>query len=227
MEGKRKGFFLSFEGIDGSGKSVQAERLYRQLKELKFAVVFFREPGGTEISERIRDILLDSQHQGMSAPTELFLYLAARSQLIEEKIFPELNRNRIVVTDRFSDSTIAYQAFGRKLPILGVAEANRQACRGLKPNRTYLLDVPVGESRKRMLGAGKSDRMEMEKEVFFERVRNGYLEIAKQETERILVLDGLKSVDALAQEIQNDAISQLKNHSICQIERGCHDEVGE
>jgi dTMP kinase len=210
----RKGFFISFEGIDGSGKSVQAERLYGNLKNHGYPVVLIREPGGTEISEKIRSILLDCRHGRMAPLAELFLYEAARAQLVDEKIGPELERKHVVLTDRFADSTLAYQAYGRRLPLNLVIEANRHACGEVLPDRTFFLDIPLEESRRRMRQSGKKDRMEKEDESFFKRVRKGYLEISREETDRIVVLDGMKPMEVLEREILQDAVIQLKIRNI-------------
>jgi dTMP kinase len=134
---RRKGLFISFEGVDGSGKSVQAERLHRSLKEKSYSVLLIREPGGTAVSERIRDILLDRNNSGLIPIAELFLYKAARAQLVNDRIYPELRKNRIIIADRFADSTVAYQAFGRKLPVSMIEEANKIACRGVIPDITF------------------------------------------------------------------------------------------
>ena len=206
----RKGLFISFEGIDGSGKSVQAKRLFERLKKTGYAVLLIREPGGTVISESIRTILLDRQLQDMAIVTELLLYEAARAQLVYERIVPELNKGTIVLTDRYTDSTVAYQAFGRQLPSGVVNESNILACAGVFPDRTYVLDIPVDESKKRMSGCNKNDRMEKEKVSFFERVREGYLAIASKEPDRVYVLDGLKSMDALEQEILDDVLLYIQ-----------------
>ncbi len=211
---KRKGLFISFEGIDGSGKTVQAKRLYEQLKKAGYAVILIREPGGTAISEAIRDILLDRQYQNMTNITELLLYQAARAQLIQERIVPELNNGTIVLTDRFADSTIAYQAFGRQIPIDIVMESNRFACADSIPDRTYVLDIPLVESQRRMFISKKMDRMEKEKISFFEQVRDGYLEIAKKEPNRVYVLDGLKPMDTLEHEIFEDVLLCIQTAKI-------------
>lgn len=204
-----RGLFISFEGIDGSGKSVQAERLYRNLQARHRAVRLIREPGGTEISERIRSILLDSRHRGMGVETELFLYEAARAQLVAEIIRPELNRGHAVITDRYADSTVAYQAYGRNLSRELVDGLNRVACAGVFPDRTYFLDIPIDESRRRMESVKKTDRMETETREFYERVRQGYVEIARAEPERILLLDGTMSIETLERDILQNAMALL------------------
>lgn len=203
--------FLTFEGIDASGKSLQAERLASSLRDEGYDVLHVREPGGTPIAERIRDILLDREHSGMSAVTELFLYEAARAQLVSDTIRPALAEGRIVISDRFSDSTVAYQGYGRSLPLDVIHEVNRLACSGISPLRTYILDIPWKESTSRRKNDTnkKDDRMESEKELFFEKVRKAYHAVAEEEPARILLLDGMRDVEALGEEIFRDAVRCL------------------
>ncbi|HHS13887.1 MAG TPA: dTMP kinase [bacterium] len=201
------GFFITFEGIDGSGKSVQAQRLSDRLSQSGFEVSLIRDPGGPPISESIRSLLLDRTLHAMTPLTELFLYEAARSQLVFETILPRLRSGLIVICDRFFDSTSAYQGYGRSLPLDKILMINEMACRSLRPHRTYILDISTDESRRRRRSAGLiDDRMENQEDRFYRKVRDGYLNLGKQNPNRIMVLDGTKSISFLEQEILKDTL---------------------
>lgn len=192
------GFFITFEGIEGSGKTTQAKLLYNHLRKRKLECVLTREPGGTRISEKIRRVILDSKNVGMSPKTELFLYFASRSQHVEEVIRPALSSNRIVISDRFSDATLAYQGAGRNLSMGTVRRLNELATGSLSPDLTFLLDLPVGEGLSRVR---RTDRIELEEEAFHDKVRKEYLNIATQEPERVVVLDGKKDKEKIHSKI--------------------------
>ncbi len=183
--------FVSFEGIDFSGKSLQANLLKERLEKAGFSVALFREPGGTAISEKVRQILLDPAHAEMLPMTELLLYSAARSQLVREKIRPALEAGKIVLCDRYADSSTAYQGFGRKLLLEDVQRAHSLAIEGLWPDVTFLLDIAPEEAIRRKTKARKLDRLEQEDLAFRKRVRNGYLGLARKEPDRFVILDGL------------------------------------
>ena len=201
-----KGLFITFEGIDQSGKSTQAERLEKRLTENGYAVQSWRDPGSTLISEQIRDILLSSKNHGMSAIAELLLYEAARAQIVEEYIRPALERNQIVIMDRFYDSTTAYQGYGRGISLDTIAHANHIATGGLVPDITYFIDVTWEESCRRK-GKDARDRMESEGHLFFDRIRQGYLQIAKSESRRMMVIDGHRSIGQITEDIWNKLIN--------------------
>jgi dTMP kinase len=204
---QNNGFFISLEGIDGCGKSVQAEALYKKLKDRSIPVTLVRDPGGSSISEKIRSILLDQNHHTMAPVTELFLYEAARCQLMSEKIQPALERGEVVISDRFTDSTVAYQGYGRSIPISLIREANRWACSNRFPDRTYVLILSLEESIKRRLKNNiRDDRMENQQKAFFQKVQQGYEAIAHKEPKRILLLDGNQPVPTLTEEILNDVL---------------------
>jgi dTMP kinase len=206
-----QGLFVSFEGIDGCGKSVQAAALLHALTNLDYAVTLVRDPGGPVISEAIRGILLNKEHQEMDSYTELFLYEAARAQLVSEWIRPRLVNGEIVISDRFTDSTIVYQGYGRRLPLDIIKRANAIACGETVPDRTYLLDIPWDESlRRRVSNSHKADRMEKEIESFYQNIRKGYQAIATAEPHRIHLLDGTKTIQLLEQDILNDVKIILK-----------------
>ncbi len=188
---------ISFEGVEGSGKTTQAKHLVEWLEQQNLPYIFVREPGGTSVSEKIREILLSKENY-IHPKCEVLLFLAARAQLVYEKILKAISEKKIVVADRFSDSTFAYQVYARKLPKRMISIFNRFACAGIKPDLTFLVDIDVNKGRER----GKlNDRMETENVVYHELVRKGYLELAHRAKKRIKVLNGEKSPDDLNQEV--------------------------
>ncbi|HTR82409.1 MAG TPA: dTMP kinase [Bacteroidota bacterium] len=194
--------FISFEGLDGSGKTTQATLLAEKLRDHKYTVEFFREPGGTEISERIREILLDKKNLGMNQITELFLFSAARAQLVNQVIKPALLDSKLVICDRYVDSTTAYQGSGRGLRLGAVKTINAVATFGLLPDVTFLIDVPVSEIIARRHKSGVAiDRMESGGGEFYEKVRQGYLELAKEEPKRVLLIEGSRPVEVVHNEV--------------------------
>lgn len=192
-----KGIFISFEGIEGSGKSTQAKLLYEYLTDKKYDVVLTEEPGGTLIGNRIREILLSVEHIDMTPKTELLLYNASRAQHIEEIIIPALNKNSIVITDRFTDSTVTYQGYGRGIEFDLIFSIDMAISKLFRPDITFLLDLDVETGLKRNRGINKTDRLELEDIEFHRKVRNGYLELASREPERIKVIDALHSVEEI------------------------------
>ena len=189
----KKGVFITFEGIDASGKTTQARKAVRYLREKGFDVVFLREPGGEPVSERIRRILLKSG-SNITPITELMLYLASRTQLVKKKIIPALKSKKLVVCDRFFDSTLAYQGYGRALDRKWIKDLNRQSTSGIKPDLTLLIDVPLKVYLKRAKLKKNKDRLEKEDLAFYRRIRRGYLQIAKQDRKRVKVIDGSGTV---------------------------------
>ncbi len=196
-----RGIFITFEGVEGSGKSTQAELLSEYLREKGFEVILSREPGGTEIGEKIREILLNPCYQQMDAGTELFLYLASRNQHVREKVLPALRMGKVVILDRFADSSVAYQGYGRGLGEKFVSRLNKLATAGLRPHLTILVDVPieVGYKRKETV---LLDRMEQEEVKFHERVRNGYLRMARRAAGRIKVVAGNRPPEEVQRDIR-------------------------
>ena len=182
---KKKGFLITFEGAEGSGKSTQIRFAVNFLKRKGHSVLVLREPGGTKTSEAIRKILLDKKLNTMRPETELLLYLAARAQLVREKIEPALKRGKMVVLDRFEDSTLAYQGFGGGIPLPVIEAFSRFARGSLKPDLTFLLDVGIKEGLRR---SGRSDRVEKKSVAFHEKVRKGFLALARREPRRFLVI---------------------------------------
>jgi len=205
------GLLLTLEGIEGSGKSTQAFQLQLQLEAQKVPVILTREPGGTPLAERIRDVVLGLGQEPVEARAELLLFLAARAQHVARTILPALTQGRVVVCDRFTDATLAYQGGGRTIPDEFLRSLNDWATSGIRPDRTYLIDVPVevGFARARSRAReGRPDRMESEGIGFFEAVRARYLEIAAQEPERVLVLRGTDSIESISHQIVSD-VSRL------------------
>jgi dTMP kinase len=187
----KKGIFLSFEGIDGCGKSTQIRLLSTHLEEKGFSVLLVREPGGCIISEKIRDILLHKAHLQMSISTEHLLYWAARAQLVEEVISPALEQGKIVLADRFGWSTYAYQGYGRGMSLKDIDYLRKLVCGEVWPHHSFLLDISLEEMKKRTRMAAKEpDRMESQADNFFERIRKGYLSLAKENPRSFTILDG-------------------------------------
>jgi dTMP kinase len=206
--------FVTFEGLDFSGKSTQATILVEKLKQRHAVVHFLREPGGTKISERIRDLLLDKKNLEMSDAAELLLFSAARAQLVKEVIVPALQRGKIVVCDRYFDSTTAYQGYGRGINLDAVKSINRLATEGTDPDVTFFVDIPVEEIEHRKQRAGMSfDRMESSGRAFYERVRRGYQEIARSEAHRFITLDGTTRVEEIAGDIWKVVEEKLSGKS--------------
>jgi len=206
--------FVTFEGIDFCGKSTQVELLRKFFLKQNKRVEIIREPGGTEISELVRNILLDKKNYHMVVETEIFLFSAARAQLVREKIRPYLNQGIYVISDRFHDSTTAYQGFGRGIDIESVIHINSLAIGNTVPDITFLLDITVEEAgkRKKLMENFDPDRIEASDSSFYERVRAGYLYLAEQE-ERIHVINGMKPVEDIHLEILKE-ISFLENKEI-------------
>jgi len=198
--------FITFEGVEGSGKTTQIKKLAQTLTQEGFSVLLTREPGGSAIGQKIREILLHRSSEGLTHLSELFLYAADRAQHCEEIIKPTLEEGKIVLCDRFADATTAYQEGGRELPSELVSPINEKACNGLKPDLTFLIDLPVKEGLSRAQQRGVSqndthDRFERLELLFHQRVRNRYLKIAKDEPSRVIVIDGRETVEEVHRQI--------------------------
>lgn len=202
--------FITFEGIDCSGKSTQIDILARRLEHDGYSVLIVREPGGTPISERIRDVLLDLRHREMDRHTELLLFAASRSQLVTERILPALRAGSIVIADRFHDSTTAYQGYGRGLDITSIEHVQNIATHRLQPDLSFFLDISVDESiGRRTLRLANTDRMEEADGAFFQRVRDGYLHIASTAPSRFRVIDGMRAPEPIAEEIWGWVVASM------------------
>lgn len=208
-------FFVTFEGIEGSGKTTQIGYLETYLKQKGFKVVRTREPGGTRLGERLRNVLLKEKLE-ISPYAELFLIMAQRAQHMEEVILPSLNEGKFVLCDRFIDATVAYQGYGRGIDLDLIKYLNQIVTRNVKPHLTLLLDCDVDASlgRKARVGEIRKDRFEREEKEFHERVRRGYLEIAASEPERIVILDGTKQRTVLKREAISAVQKILIAHGI-------------
>ena len=195
-----RGKFITFEGGEGCGKSTQVKRLKEALEGEGLSVLLTREPGGTWLSEEIRRLIKDQDTDAPCDRSELLLFLAARAQLVKNVIRPALEKGQWVISDRFSDSTLAYQGYGRGLPLGFLREANAFACEDLKPDLTLLLDVApeTAQARMRTREAAThttADRMERAGEAFHARLRAGFAELAKAEPDRIVTIDANGTVD--------------------------------
>lgn len=206
--GTSDGRFITFEGLDGCGKSTHLERLAAVLREQGREVLTTREPGGTPIGERVRGILLDSRTEGLAPLAELALMFASRAQQISEVILPAINRGAWVLCDRYTDSSEAYQGAGRQLGVEAVLTLHRVICLGLQPDLTLLLDNDVAASvararRRNRAATGEADenRFELENRAFYERVHHQFLTIAKRETERVVMIDARRPLEQVHKEV--------------------------
>ncbi len=213
-----RGQFITFEGIDGSGKTTQLELLQQRFAGQGVAVTRAREPGGTAVGEAIRRILLDSATVHLAPVAEVLLYFASRAQNVDEVIEPALAEGRVVLCDRFVDASAAYQGSGRELGLDVVYSLERIACRGLKPDLTFLIDIEPQTAVHRALarnrdaaaaGALDESRFEREGLEFFTRVRRAYLDIAHREPQRVIVINGERSIEAIAADIWQYAVKLL------------------
>jgi dTMP kinase len=202
----KRGIFITFEGIEGAGKSTQIKELRDFLQQSGQAVISTREPGGTPFADRIREILLTNRSEKVNERSEIFLYLASRAQHVSSVIKPALFQGITVLCDRFSDATIAYQGYGRGLDIDFLQKLNRYATEGIIPDLTILLNIPadlgimrITRDKDRVL-----DRLESEDIPFHESVRRGYLQIASHEPERFLIIDGSREPGKVALEVQEE-----------------------
>ncbi len=197
-----KGTFITFEGGEGCGKSTHIERLVARLRKEGRSALLTREPGGTQVGEQIRHVLQYSkQSAGMVAEAELLLFCASRAQLVREIIAPALSRGQIVICDRFYDSTTVYQGVGRKLDPVAVAAINRFAIGDCVPDLTLVIDLDPSVGLERARGRELFDRMENQSLKFYQRVRQGYLDLAKREPNRVKIIDGSQSIDVVERQI--------------------------
>jgi dTMP kinase len=200
--------FITFEGVEGSGKTTQIQRLKKYLTQKGISCKVTREPGGVPIGEKVRKILLNPDHHEMVPTTELLLYEAARAQHVKEIIKPFLKKGGIVICDRFSDATLAYQGYGRRIDLKWIDRLNRLASQGIKPDVTFLLDCPSDVGLKRALqriqtlNQEREERFEREEIQFHQRVRKGYLAIAKKEPRRVKVIDTREGEERVFEKIR-------------------------
>lgn len=205
----KKGLLITFEGLDGSGKTTQIQNFISKLTENNISHLLFREPGGSNIGEKIRDILLDKENSEMSDVTELLLYSASRNQLCRQKIQPALADNTIVICDRFYDSTTAYQGFARGIDLDFINKLNMIATDNLIPDLTFLLDISM-ETRNSRLNSKNLDRLEQEHLDFHKKVRLGFLKICDENPNRFVIIDGTKSIAEISRIIWEKFLEKIK-----------------
>ena len=198
-----KGLFITIEGPDGAGKSTQIPFIKRFLEKKGYEVLLTREPGGTVIGEKIRGLILDKNHQEMSDITEALLYAASRAQHVAELIIPALNEGKVVLCDRFVDSSMVYQGKGRGIGLESIRNINDFATDGLRPNLTILLDIDPEVGLKRIKATKEVDRLEQEKLDFHRKVYEGYMELINMYPERIKVISGNQSIEDISKDIES------------------------
>lgn len=217
-----QGLFITFEGPDGSGKTTQIRKLADELERRKLPYLLTREPGGTEISDKIRAIILNPENLRLEDTTEILLYAASRSQHVKEKIMPALQERKIVLCDRFVDASIAYQGYGLEQPIDTIKIINRFATGGLSPDRTYMIDVSPEAGRRRMRArsgpeagvtraAGDLDRIERRALAYHARVREGFFALYRENKQRILLINGENRPEVVFDTIMHDFERTLKH----------------
>lgn len=208
----KKALFITFEGIEGCGKTTQMNLLSDYLKKEGVSVLKTREPGGTKIGEKIREILLNPDNKKMSKETEMLLYGASRTQHIEEIIRPALKSGKIVLCDRYADSTLAYQGFGRNMGVSFIKKACPLSLGTIQPELTILLDLDVKTGLERIKNRiHGNDRIEKEKIAFHNKVRKGYLKLAKTSRGRIKIVKADKEIDEIQKEIKDIVIKKLRS----------------
>lgn len=206
----KRGFFITFEGGEGAGKSIQVDILASHLHEENYNLVVTREPGGTRIGEQIRSITHSQENVDLDPITEAYLMAAARAQHVVQVIEPSLEAGKVVLCDRYVDSSIAYQGYGRKLGWEVVRGLNELAVNGAIPDLTLLLDVPVARGLTRRHKSEKTkDRLDMQQHEFYDRVRQGYLELAKQNPTRFVMVDATKTIEKVGEEVWKIVKSRL------------------
>ena len=208
------GKLITFEGIDGSGKSTQIQLLEAEFEKLGISYKTFREPGGTKLSEKIRTILLDEENIELYSNAESLLFAAARAQLTAEQIKPAITKGEFVICDRFTDSTIAYQGYGRGLNINNLELINTIATDGLIPDITFILDIDPQKATER-LKTVNPDRMEAAGIDFFKKIRQGYCQIREQNQSRCIVINGEKPQKDISKEIHHIIMKRFKKELTC------------
>jgi dTMP kinase len=202
--GQEQGIFISFDSGDGSGKTTQIDKLRARLVEKGIEMISTREPGGTLVSDKIRAILLDPENNTLLNETEILLYAASRAQHVNEKIIPALLQNKVVICDRYVDSSIAYQGYGLEIDPMIVWRINEFAIKGLMPCRTYMIQVPTEISLERLRNRNQLDRIEQRESKYHQNCLNGFARIAQQNPSRVMLLDGTKTIDELSNLIWDD-----------------------
>jgi dTMP kinase len=198
----RRGILITFEGVEGCGKTTQLALLRDHLESKGYAVEVTREPGGTPIAEAVRAIVLDPANKALSSTAEMLLYAAARAQHVDERVRPALEAGRVVLSDRFVDSTTAYQGAGRGSPMEAIRTLHEWVTRGVWPDLTVVLDVDPETGLRRAAAHRRLDRIEAETLAFHRRVREGFLRIAEAEPARVRLVDGTQSIDLVAKQVR-------------------------
>jgi len=207
--------FITFEGSEGSGKSTQVKLAAEYLRSLKYEVAVSREPGGTAIGEQVRACLHDVSNKNMTAETEVLLYSASRAQYVKEVIVPTLESGAIVISDRFADSSIAYQGYGRGLDLEALKRITRFATSGLKPDLTILLEIDVTAGiERREFGGAEMNRMDLQTKSFYKRVEKGYKALVAAEPERWVIIDANQPKEIVQKEIRRILIKRLESASV-------------
>lgn len=207
----RRGLFISFEGGEGAGKSTVMTAAGSLLAQAGLSHHVTREPGGCPLAEALRALVLDPRHAGTCREAEVLMMFAARAQHVVETIEPALAAGHWVVSDRFTDASFAYQGGGRGIPAAILEQLEGWAAFGLRPDRTFLLDVPVAEGLRRIAGRGEADRMERESAAFFERVRAAYLARAQAEPHRFRVIDATRPLEAVVAAVESELQALLRD----------------
>lgn len=196
----RNGLLITFEGLEGSGKSTQIEHSCEYLKDQKHDILFLREPGGVPLSEKIRDILLDVNNTDMTHECEMLLYMAARAQLVREKIMPALEKGETVICDRFLDSTLAYQGYGHDMNVEFIKDLGEFVTEDITPDLTIIFDIEPSEGLGRI--QGDKDRIEQRDLDYHARVREGYHDIARQNPQRVKVIESDRSIEEVFERVR-------------------------
>ena len=204
--------FITLEGPEGSGKSTQIKRLAKRLESMGFPVITTREPGGTPIGDQIRQVLVRMENKELHPRTEILLFLAARAQLVEQLIKPALQDGKIILCDRYGDSTLAYQGYGHGLDLEKLRQMLDFATDHLKPNLTILLDLDVKLGLMRKKAEDEWNRLDAYEVLFHERVREGYLNLAREEPNRWRIVDASQGIDAVQEDLLRIILDALKNH---------------
>ena len=204
--------FITLEGPEGSGKSTQIKRLAKRLEAMGYPVVTTREPGGTPIGDQIRHVLMRMENKELQPRTEILLFLAARAQLVEQVIKPALQDGKIILCDRYGDSTLAYQGYGHGLDLEQLREMLDFATDHLKPDLTILLDLDVKTGLMRKKAEDEWNRLDAYEVLFHERVREGYLELAHEEPERWQIVDASQGIDAVQEDLFQIILDALENN---------------
>lgn len=199
----KRGIFITVEGTDGSGKTTQIKLMEEYLKNKGFEVILKREPGGTKISELIRGLILDINNTEMGKTTEMLLYAASRAQLVHEVIRPSLMEGKMVICDRFVDSSYVYQGFGRGIDSKTIEEVNQAALDGIEPDITFFFDIDPEEALSRRIASTGADRIENEKIEFHKKVYSGYKKLAEKYPRRIKTIDSNRGIEEIFEEVQN------------------------